>query len=67
MLPKVSRRMYSASALAANTLVRSAVAAAFPLFTIQMFHKVRPIFQDRMSSRLISNIISLEHNGLQHY
>ena len=29
--------MYSASALAANTVVRSAVAAAFPLFTTQMF------------------------------
>lgn len=30
--------MYSASALAANTIVRSAVGAAFPLFTAQMFH-----------------------------
>ncbi|TFK23893.1 multidrug transporter [Coprinopsis marcescibilis] len=29
--------MYSASALAANTIVRSAVAAGFPLFTVQMF------------------------------
>ncbi|KZS90135.1 MFS polyamine transporter [Sistotremastrum niveocremeum HHB9708] len=29
--------MYSASALAANTVIRSAVAAAFPLFTVQMF------------------------------
>ncbi|KZT25535.1 MFS general substrate transporter [Neolentinus lepideus HHB14362 ss-1] len=29
--------MYSASAFAANTVVRSAVAAAFPLFTVQMF------------------------------
>ncbi|GAA6034746.1 hypothetical protein JCM8097_001149 [Rhodosporidiobolus ruineniae] len=29
--------MYSASALAANTIVRSAVAAAFPLFVNQMF------------------------------
>ncbi|GAA5905253.1 hypothetical protein JCM6882_003727 [Rhodosporidiobolus microsporus] len=29
--------MFSASALAANTIVRSAVAAAFPLFTNQMF------------------------------
>ncbi|GJN94321.1 hypothetical protein Rhopal_007395-T1 [Rhodotorula paludigena] len=29
--------MFSASALAANTVVRSAVAAAFPLFTSQMF------------------------------
>ncbi|KAG6826910.1 hypothetical protein H0H92_013935 [Tricholoma furcatifolium] len=29
--------MYSASAFAANTVVRSAVAAAFPLFTTQMF------------------------------
>ncbi|KPV73417.1 uncharacterized protein RHOBADRAFT_29141 [Rhodotorula graminis WP1] len=29
--------MYSASALAANTIVRSAVAAAFPLFTTQWF------------------------------
>jgi hypothetical protein len=33
--------MYSASAFAANTMVRSAVAAAFPLFTVQMFTKVR--------------------------
>ncbi|KAF8191270.1 MFS polyamine transporter [Pholiota molesta] len=29
--------MYSASAFAANTVVRSAVAASFPLFTVQMF------------------------------
>ncbi|KAF5351226.1 hypothetical protein D9756_008160 [Leucocoprinus leucothites] len=29
--------MYSASAFAANTICRSAVAAAFPLFTVQMF------------------------------
>ncbi|KAH9941408.1 MFS polyamine transporter [Amylocystis lapponica] len=29
--------MFAASALAANTVVRSAVAAAFPLFTVQMF------------------------------
>ncbi|KAF8960814.1 MFS polyamine transporter [Flammula alnicola] len=29
--------MYSASAFAANTVVRSSVAAAFPLFTVQMF------------------------------
>lgn len=32
--------MYSASAFAANTMIRSAVAAAFPLFTVQMFTKV---------------------------
>ncbi|KAF5372326.1 hypothetical protein D9615_009282 [Tricholomella constricta] len=32
--------MYSASAFAANTMVRSAVAAAFPLFTTQMFTKM---------------------------
>ncbi|KAF8649063.1 hypothetical protein AX16_006036 [Volvariella volvacea WC 439] len=32
--------MYSASAFAANTVVRSAVAAAFPLFTTQMFLKL---------------------------
>ncbi|KAF5313645.1 hypothetical protein D9611_010182 [Ephemerocybe angulata] len=32
--------MFSASALAANTVVRSAVAAAFPLFTVQMFHNL---------------------------
>lgn len=30
-------RMYSASAFAANTMVRSAVGAAFPLFTRQMY------------------------------
>jgi hypothetical protein len=29
--------MYAASGLAANTIVRSAVATAFPLFTNQMF------------------------------
>ncbi|CAA7270304.1 unnamed protein product [Cyclocybe aegerita] len=29
--------MYSASAFAANTVIRSAVAASFPLFTVQMF------------------------------
>jgi DHA1 family multidrug resistance protein-like MFS transporter len=29
--------MYSASAFAANTMVRSAVGAAFPLFTRQMY------------------------------
>jgi len=32
--------MYSASAFAANTICRSAVAAAFPLFTTQMFNKL---------------------------
>ena len=32
--------MYSASALAANTATRSAVAAAFPLFTVQLFTNV---------------------------
>ncbi|KAK2462833.1 hypothetical protein APHAL10511_005145 [Amanita phalloides] len=32
--------MYSASAFAVNTIVRSAVAAAFPLFTVQMFTKL---------------------------
>ena len=35
-----SIRMYSASAFAANTFCRSAVAAAFPLFTVQMFTTV---------------------------
>src|SRR5260370_41257899 len=33
--------MYSASAFAANTLCRSALAAAYPLFTVQMFDRVR--------------------------
>ncbi|KAF9069463.1 major facilitator superfamily domain-containing protein [Rhodocollybia butyracea] len=32
--------MYSASAFAANTAVRSAVGAAFPLFTVQMYTKL---------------------------
>lgn len=32
--------MYSASAFAANTFCRSAVAAAFPLFTVQMFNSL---------------------------
>ncbi|KZV65969.1 MFS polyamine transporter [Peniophora sp. CONT] len=30
--------MYAASALAANTIIRSAVGAAFPLFTTKMYH-----------------------------
>ena len=34
--------MYSASAFAANAFVRSATAAAFPLFTVQLFTNVRP-------------------------
>jgi hypothetical protein len=33
--------MHSASAFAANTFCRSLVAAAFPLFTVQMFTAVR--------------------------
>ena len=33
-------RMYSASAFAANTIIRSAVAASFPLFTVQLFTNV---------------------------
>ena len=32
--------MYSASALSANTAIRSATAAAFPLFTVQLFTNV---------------------------
>lgn len=32
--------MFAASALAANTIVRSAVGGAFPLFTNQMFEKL---------------------------
>ena len=32
--------MYSASALSANTAIRSAMAAAFPLFTVQLFTNV---------------------------
>jgi MFS transporter, DHA1 family, multidrug resistance protein len=32
--------MYSASAFAANMMVRSAVGAAFPLFTSQMFEEM---------------------------
>ncbi|PPR04190.1 hypothetical protein CVT24_010738 [Panaeolus cyanescens] len=32
--------MYAASAFAANTIIRSAVAASFPLFTTQMFTKM---------------------------
>ncbi|KAL1938779.1 hypothetical protein VTO73DRAFT_11382 [Trametes versicolor] len=31
---------YSASAFSANTIIRSCVGAAFPLFTVQMFHKL---------------------------
>ncbi|KAH6676767.1 MFS multidrug transporter [Halenospora varia] len=33
-------QMYAASAMAANTLMRSVFAGAFPLFTNQMFHKL---------------------------
>jgi DHA1 family multidrug resistance protein-like MFS transporter len=32
--------MYAASALAANSIIRSAAGAAFPLFTNQMFHNL---------------------------
>ncbi|KAF5371182.1 hypothetical protein D9758_004213 [Tetrapyrgos nigripes] len=32
--------MYSASAFAANTIIRSLVGAAFPLFTVQMYEKL---------------------------
>ena len=32
--------MYSASAFAANTVIRSATAASFPLFTVQLFTNV---------------------------
>jgi hypothetical protein len=32
--------MYAASAFAANNMIRSGVAAAFPLFTTQMFKGV---------------------------
>lgn len=36
--------MYTASALAASTMIRSAVGAAFPLFTTQMFQNVSKAF-----------------------
>jgi DHA1 family multidrug resistance protein-like MFS transporter len=36
----IDYRIYSASAFAANALVRSATAAAFPLFTFQLFTNV---------------------------
>lgn len=32
--------MYAASASAGNTIIRSAVGAAYPLSTVQMYHKV---------------------------
>jgi MFS transporter, DHA1 family, multidrug resistance protein len=32
--------MYAASALAANSIIRSAAGAAFPLFTNQLFHNL---------------------------
>jgi hypothetical protein len=35
--------MYAASAFAANTMIRSGVAAAFPLFTTQMFKGVSQV------------------------
>ena len=35
---------YNASALSANAAIRSAVAAAFPLFTVQLFTNVSPGF-----------------------
>ncbi len=37
------RSMYAASAFASNTIVRSLVASAFPLFTVQMYHSVSRI------------------------
>jgi hypothetical protein len=40
--------MYSSSAFAANTMFRSAVAAAFPLFTVQMFTKVNTMLYIRI-------------------
>ena len=49
--------MYAASALAANTIVRSAVGAAFPLFTVQMFDNVSasapPISQPTLTIVLV--------------
>jgi hypothetical protein len=35
--------MYAASAFAANNMIRSGVAAAFPLFTTQMFREVSQV------------------------
>lgn len=35
-----SYQKYAASAFAANTMIRSGVAAAYPLFTTQMFQNV---------------------------
>ena len=52
-------RMYSASALSANTAIRSAVAAAFPLFTVQLFTNVSPILIPFSCSTLTTDIMFL--------
>lgn len=44
--------MYSASAFAANTILRSAVAAAFPLFVVQMFTKASCMLVFHMVSKV---------------
>ena len=47
--------------MAANTMCRSAIAAAFPLFTVQMFTKVHtafydiPIFTYQLNVQLVIN------------
>lgn len=50
--------MYSASAFAANAIVRCAAAAAFPLFTVQMFTNVCYI------SFCLTSIINLFQLGI---
>jgi hypothetical protein len=40
--------MYGASAMAANTMFRSAIVAVFPLSTVQMFTEVHAVFYDML-------------------
>lgn len=50
--------MYSASAFASNTIIRSAVAVAFPLFTVQMFTKVLRTLEFRLQGFVADLTIS---------
>lgn len=54
--------LYAASAFAANVIVRSLVAAAFPLFTNQMYHNVRRRLQMRFHIRLLKRLPQLGLN-----
>ena len=53
--------MYAASAFAANTMIRSGVAAAFPLFTTQMFKGVSQVTIFLSSVGLRDQTITVGH------